>query len=95
MVKIYCLDEDTFKVEGDINYEFEVYCESVYLSFSDGTLIKAKFDKQQLWFFDILFTGTLFDKKIEDGNTYSEYYSAILEFKEGIKWVTCGEDAAK
>jgi len=97
-LKVYGASDDLIELEGDIFDEFSHYAaddddEGVYLAFSDGTLLKAFYDRDGLWRLTLLFKGLLYAEKIE-GNVEEDENDVVL-FKDGIKWCVCGTKLAK
>ncbi len=99
--KLYGASDDLIELDGDISEEFSHYMagdddNNRHLAFSDGTLLKVYYDKDSIWRFPVLIQGSLFDKKIECPFESEENgHSDQVLFKDGLKWVVCGEDFAK
>ena len=59
MLTIYGASDDLIEVEGDITEEFPAITdESSLLAFSDGTLLRVRYDEDGLWRITPLAKGT-------------------------------------
>jgi hypothetical protein len=87
-IKIFGEDETVICVSGDIAAEFSTEEETHFLSFDDGTLIKAEYI-DSVWSFTILSEGTAAFfyryKEPEEGG-------AVLESEDNFLWVMFGKD---
>ncbi|PHV72168.1 hypothetical protein CS063_01450 [Sporanaerobium hydrogeniformans] len=83
--------DDLIEIEGELSEEFESFdCTDGVLSCSDGTLLEVNYDKHGIWRFNVLYSGSLFNKKVEgsaDSDTNDEVY-----FNPGLKWITFNDD---
>lgn len=91
MLEVTGGSDDLIEIDGDIREEFNVsykHEDDGYLAFSDGTLLKVKYDENGIWRFKVISKGPLYDQKVE-GIADEDTFDVVL-FKEGIKWVLYG-----
>jgi hypothetical protein len=96
MLQVFGASDDLMEFRGDVYEEFNWYLDSEehrYLSFSDGTVLKAWYDEDGIWKLQLMFKGNLFIN-IEQFPV-SEDKNDIANFSDGIKWVVGGQDLAK
>ena len=86
--------DDLIDLSGDIREEFARYnSKGDYLAFSDGTVLKALYDENGIWRFNLVYKGSLYREKLE--GIVVEDTNDIIKFADGIKWCVCGSDLAK
>ncbi len=77
--------DDLIEVEGELREEFDSFsCQNGVMAFSDGTLLRVKYDDDGIWRFKPLFKGSLFEK-IKDGSVNEDTNDKVY-FKTGLKW---------
>ena len=92
MLKVTGYSDDAIVTEGDLNGQFDWYAkdsETGYLSFSDGTLLRALYDNDGIWRLQLVAKGSLYDSK-EEGSVEEDTFD-IVKFKDGIQWCMFGE----
>jgi len=98
MLKVTGASDDLIEIEGDIREEFNHYGadeddKGVYLGFSDGTVLKAVYDSDGIWRFNLACKGSLYQGK-EDGCVVDDT-NDVITFVDGIRWVVCGPNFAR
>lgn len=83
--------DDLIEVRGELYDEFNSFlCEKGIVSFSDGTLLRVKYDDDGIWRFETIFKGALFKERIEgeiEEDTNDEVY-----FHSGLKWCVFSDE---
>ena len=105
MIRIYGASDDLIEVEGDISEEFNpVYYgdedeHADILAFSDGTLLRVKFDRDSIWRITPVVVGKarlVHTLCVSDGFADEDYSDTVHLFDDGlpedeqIKWVVQG-----
>ena len=94
---VYGASDDLIEVEGDIIEEFNVYMDddedSRLLAFSDGTLLRARYDQDGLWRFDKLVLGQATVTKVE-GSVADDTGDRMTLGGVTIMWVVLGTHSA-
>ena len=88
-ITIYGASDDLIEVTGDIHKEFNVWLENdetILLAFSDGTLLRANYDKDGIWRFTLLFSGIAQFSKT-DGSVNEDTSDVVALTGIKIKWV--------
>lgn len=94
MLTVTGASDDIIQIKGDIQEEFDRFdSEGDYLAFSDGTVLKAVYDQDGIWRFNLINKGTLYQDKIE--GIVTDDTNDVIKFADGIKWCVCGPDLAK
>ncbi|MCP5065128.1 MAG: hypothetical protein GY946_01055 [bacterium] len=93
---VYGASDDLIEVEGDFRGEFSCYDEEVILTFSDGTVLTAKYGKPGglggVWLIGVLREGTLFDKRVVCEDPGADVYSDVVKLKPGVAWVYAAQE---
>jgi hypothetical protein len=84
--------DDLIEIDGDISEEWpaprEVDEKGAYISISDGTLLKARYDDNGIWRFDRLVRGScLFHKT--DGDVEADTFD-VITLEGEIRWISLG-----
>lgn len=78
--------DDLIEIDGELQEEFNsLNCTDGIMAFSDGTLLRVKYDDDGIWRFTPRYKGSLYDRKI-DGDVEKDTNDEIY-FKPGLKWV--------
>lgn len=95
MLTVTGASDDLIEIDGDISEEFARFdsSEGDYLAFSDGTVLKAVYDDNGIWRFNLIYKGSLYLEKVE--GVVAEDTNDIIKFADGITWCVCGPDLAK
>lgn len=93
-ITIYGSSDDLVEIEGDINEEFN-WCselgESRYLAFSDGTLLRVRYDDNGIWRLHKICGGSSGFEKTE-GDIKKDTVDKVILSGVGIKWVLFGDE---
>lgn len=99
MIHIYGASDDLIEIEGDISEEFPYYDGGAnLLAFSDGTVLRAKYDSDGIWRFTSLFDGKARLVRIvqtyddPDEGYSDQVYLYDEELETPIQWVVQGID---
>ena len=94
---IYGASDDLIEIEGDdIREEFNVYLdrdEAIFIAFSDGTVLRATYDKDGIWRLHRLVGGALKFKK-QEGDVIKNTMDKITLSGTKIDWVVLGKQIA-
>lgn len=94
MLTVTGASDDLIILNGAIVEEFARYdSDGDYLAFSDGTVLKAVYDQDGIWRFNLIHKGILYQEKIE--GVAAENTNDIVKFATGIAWCVCGPDLAR
>lgn len=97
MIKVYGCSDDLLEVEGAPYPADEIGCfdSVVEVKFSDGTLIKAGYPKENkaIWWIKILEKGTSSQTLTECNDENAEIYSDIFEIDADYVWHKIGDDS--
>lgn len=90
--------DDLIEIEGDIREEFSHYAldendKGVLLAFSDGTVLRARYDKDGLWRFHRLVSGSVKFTKVE-GDVAADR-NDVVTLKGDVRWVVKGNEIAR
>lgn len=89
-IKLYGASDDLIEVEGDIREEFDPnYDDPSVLAFSDGSIIKAVYDKEGVWRFSPLIRGTAAYSIVQDK---VDGDSDVVTLDGDITWVLFGAE---
>lgn len=92
-IKIYGASDDLIEIEGDIEEEFGFFPDdeedSRVLAFSDGTLLRAHYDRDGIWRLTKIADGLADFDKVE-GNVTADTNDTVTLSGEEIKWVVMG-----
>jgi hypothetical protein len=95
-ITVYGASDDLIEVEGDIREEFNFNPDDDddhrLLAFSDGTLLRARYDQDGLWRFEKLAQGQATMTKVE-GSVDDDTGDRVTLCGE-IKWVALATHAA-
>jgi hypothetical protein len=100
-VTIYGGSDDLIEIDGDLREEFTAYNEDegVYVAFSDGTVLKVRYDEEGCWRITPTAKGRASYIKIEamgaDTPNYSDKVWLTLpegETDEEFRWCLMGKD---
>jgi len=92
-VTIYGASDDLIEIEGDIREEFNVYLENDetrLLAFSDGTLLRVKYDEDGIWRLSLVASGTAQFYKVE-GSVEEDTPDRVTLSDTKIKWVALAD----
>ena len=97
MIRIYGASDDLIEVEGDISEEFPYYDEPALLAFSDGTILRVRYDDLGIWRITPLFKGRARSTYIicnpdpfDDSDYSDQVHLFDEELDEPIRWVLHG-----
>lgn len=86
--------DDLIIIGGDTSREFgatgDTEGEGAYLAFSDGTLLRIKYDEDGIWRITRIISGSALFSKVEgdvDADTFD-----VVTLNGVIRWVVLGED---
>ena len=95
-VTVYGSSDDLIEIEGDLREEFSFYSEDDddgrLLGFSDGTMLRARYDKDGVWRFTLVHKGTAEMEKQEAPANDEENYSDRITLTGDIEWVMFGTE---
>lgn len=100
-VTIYGASDDLIEIDGDLREEFNAYDEDegVYVAFSDGTILRVKYDEDGCWRITPTFLGRASYFKTEamgaDTPNYSDKVRLTLDpltSDEEFSWCLMGKD---
>ena len=90
---VYGSSDDLIKFTGDISGEINCCVTEEYnpvgVIFSDGTLLKVWYGKEEhggVWGIKVVQKGTLFDCLVICTDEDADPYSDVANFKPGLKW---------
>jgi len=95
-VTIYGASDDLIEIEGDVNEEFNWPFrddEDGLLAFSDGTLLRIKYDKDGIWRLNRVKSGLTYFSK-EEGDIEKDTPDKVTLSGYDIKWVVLGKQSA-
>lgn len=96
MIKIYGCSDDLIEIEGDIEDELNppssVEDEGAFLAFSDGTVLRVKYDG--VWRITPVFVNTNYSK-VEAPEDDDSNYSDVVTLTGNITWVVMSERLIK
>jgi len=91
--RVYGVSDDLVEFDGDFIGEVGSYGtddreQGVLVILSDGTLLEAKYGKNDaaIWGVKLIKKGTLFDRIDQCDSEDADPYSDQAFFKDGIKW---------
>lgn len=94
-VEVYGASDDLIEVEGVLSEEFNFYStndeKKRYLSFSDGTVLSAQYDRDGIWRFNRLATGTARYEKTEGTDPDGDYTDRVT-LTGDLWWVMFGKE---
>jgi len=93
---IFGAGDDLIEVEGDIIEEFNVYLdgdEAILIAFSDGTILRATYDKDGIWRLHRAFKGTSKFTK-QEGESSEDTMDRVTLSGIHIDWVVLGKQSA-
>jgi hypothetical protein len=94
MTKVYGASDDLIEFDGDVHGEVDCYGtdderhKGVLLVFSDGTLLAAKYGKDELavWGVRLVRKGKLLDRIDQCVDEDAAPHSDVAHFKPGLNW---------
>lgn len=95
-VTIYGASDDLVEIEGDLREEFSFYSdeddEGRLLGFSDGTMLRVRYDEDGVWRFTLVHKGGAEMKKQEAPANDRNNYSDRITLTGDIEWVMFGTE---
>ena len=89
--------DDLIEITGDINEEFSApKCaddKGAILGFSDGTLLRIRYDEDGIWRIDLVMSGRAKYTK-QSGSVEKDTFDSVT-LTGDVKWVLLGEEWAK
>lgn len=95
-ISITGASDDLVEVEGDIREEFSWSPDGdgeTLMAVSDGTVLRVEYDKNGIWRFTRIATGTATYSKVE-GDVEKDTFD-VVTLEGDIKWVVIGSGIAR
>ncbi len=100
--KVYGSSDDNVCFDGDVGGEYGCYGtddneKGVLVFFSDGTVIEAKYGKNDegIWEMKVHKKGSLFDRVDPCDDADADPYSDVVHFADGLKWAYAASEWEK
>jgi hypothetical protein len=96
--RVYGRSDDLIEFEGDVPGEVGCYAaaedKGVLLTFSDGTVLLAKYGKAEagIWAVELIHPGALLERIDECTDEDAKPYSDVAHFRDGLKWIFAAKE---